>query len=228
MKPRSEYLSDFIVLSERKKMYRFWLILAITYTPLALASGLTPDSKLVQECGTCHGLDGNSALPNVPNLAGQLRGYLLWQLRNEREFKVHSRESKKMGELVDQLSDGDINKLAEYFSVQKPKPSAPDNSVAPDLIAKGKHIYERRISERVRITCGNCHGNNAEGTANRKGKGLEDFPRLAGQKRDYLVSRLRKYASGEVGYGLLGMNMVASSLNDDEINALAAYLSSLQ
>jgi cytochrome c553 len=210
------------------KMNKFLLVCIITYAPFAFAGNLTQDSELVRKCGACHGMDGNSPLPNVPNLAGQLRGYLLWQLLNEKEFKVHGRENEKMGALVDQLSEGDIRNLADYYSAQEPRSSASVESLGPDLISKGKLIYERTITGRMGISCGNCHGDNAEGAENRKVVGLEDFPRLAGQKRDYLMSRLSKYASREVGYGLLGMNIVASSLNEDEIKELAAYLSSLK
>ncbi len=210
------------------KMNKFLLVCMITFAPFAFADKLTQGSKLVQMCGACHGVDGNSPLPNVPNLAGQQQGYLLQQLVREKEFKIHGRVSEKMGSEVDQLSESDIRNLARYYSEQELRPSTSDESLDPVLIAKGKEVYKRQISKRIGLSCGNCHGDNAEGEENRRAVGLVDFPRLAGQKHDYLASRLTKYASREVGYGLLGMNVVAESLSEDDINELAAYLSSLK
>jgi cytochrome c553 len=207
------------------KMNKFLLICMAAYAPFALAGKLTQDSKLVQMCGACHGVDGNSSRPTAPNLAGQLRGYLSQQLR---EFKTHERVDEKMAGAIDPLSESDIRDLAEYYSAQEPRPSAPDESLDPALIANGKSLYRREITRRVGLTCVDCHGDNAEGQENRRAVGMQDFPRLAGQKHDYLVSRLKKYASRQVGYGLLGMNVVAASLTEDEINELAAYLSSLK
>lgn len=210
------------------KMNKFLLVCMVAYAPFVLAGALTQDSELVQKCGVCHGIDGNSPLPTAPNLAGQLQGYLLQQLLKEKEFKIHGRASEKMGSLVDPLSESDIRNLADYYSEQKLKPSTSDESLDSALIAKGKLIFEREITRRIGLSCGNCHGDNAEGEENRRTGGLVDFPRLAGQKHDYLVSRLRRYASREVGYGLLGMNVVAESLTEAEINQLAAYLSNLK
>lgn len=207
------------------KMNKFLLVCMVAYAPFVLAGKLTQDSELVQKCGACHGIDGNSPLAIAPNLAGQLQGYLLQQLT---KFKIHGRVNETMGSVIDPLSENDIRDLAEYYSAQKPKPSTPDESLDPALIAKGKLIFEREVTRRIGLSCGNCHGDNAEGEENRSVAGLADFPRLAGQKHDYLVSRLKKYASREVGYGLLGMNVVAASLTEDEINELAAYLSSLK
>lgn len=206
-------------------MNKFLLVCMVAYAPFAFAGKLTQDSELVQKCGACHGVDGNSSLPIAPNLAGQLQGYLLRQLK---ELKIHERVNETMASVVDPLSESDIRNLAEYYSEQKLKPATSDESLDPALIAKGKGLYKREITRRMGLSCGDCHGDNAEGEENRRAAGLGDFPRLAGQKHDYLVSRLKKYASREAGYGLLGMNVVAASLTEDEINELAAYLSSLK
>lgn len=204
---------------------KFLLVCMVAYAPIVFPAKLTQDSELVQECGACHGVDGNSPLASAPNLAGQLQGYLRQQLK---EFKMHERVNKAMVSSVSPLSESDIRNLAEYYSEQKPNPPTPSESLDPALIEKGSLLYKREITRRVGLSCGNCHGDNAEGEENRSAVGIGDFPRLAGQKHDYLVSRLKKYASREVGYGLLGMNVVAASLTEDEISQLAAYLSSLK
>ena len=64
-------------------------------------------------CQTCHGLDGVSRVPDAPNLAGQVEGYLVTQLR---AFKSGARRNESMTVVVSTLSDSDIDNLAAYFA----------------------------------------------------------------------------------------------------------------
>jgi len=64
-------------------------------------------------CQTCHGLDGVSKVPDAPNLAGQVEGYLVTQLR---AFKSGARRNESMTVVVSTLSDSDIDNLAAYFA----------------------------------------------------------------------------------------------------------------
>ena len=48
----------------------------ILASPSATASALEGGRKISQFCANCHGLDGNSKLPEVPNLAAQNPVYL--------------------------------------------------------------------------------------------------------------------------------------------------------
>jgi cytochrome c553 len=64
-------------------------------------------------CQTCHGLDGVSRVPDAPNLAGQVEGYLVTQLR---AFKSGARRNESMSVVVSTLSDSDIDNLAAYFA----------------------------------------------------------------------------------------------------------------
>jgi cytochrome c553 len=212
-------LDIFFMGDEMKKTLSIFLILC---APLAFAGELTQDSELVQTCGSCHGVDGNSVLPVAPNLAGQLPGYLLYELNS---YKTHNRVDDFMGDIIDPLSEADIHNLVAYYAKQKFVPSPPDEPLDPALIAKGKLLYHKEITS-VGLSCADCHGPQAEGEDNRQL--MKDFPRLAGQKHDYLVSTLKEYAGRMKHFSLLGMKVVAASLSDDEIKALAAYLSSLQ
>jgi cytochrome c553 len=63
-------------------------------------------------CASCHGADGVSILPNVPNLKGQKPSYIVKQLR---DFKSGARSDRQMSEVVKSLNDQDINNLAVYF-----------------------------------------------------------------------------------------------------------------
>lgn len=202
-------------------MNKILLASLILFAHIAFSAELTKDSELIQTCGACHGIDGNSVIPIAPNLAGQLPGYLLSQLH---AYKARNRTDELMGDIIVPLSEDDIVKLVEYYKKQKLVPSPPSEPSDPALIAKGRHLYNNEIT-RVGLSCADCHGAHAEGEEN--GGLMVDFPRLAGQKYDYLISSLQKYAHHLKHFSLLGMKVVSASLSDDEIKALAAYLSSL-
>ena len=68
--------------------------------------------------------------------------------------------------------------------------------------------------------CAACHGENGSKTVG------PDFPRLAGQYEDYLEKVLSDYKSGARGNPIMGG--MAASLSEQDIENLAAYLSSQQ
>lgn len=66
-----------------------------------------------QMCQACHGSDGLSTVPDAPNIAGQVEGYLATQLR---AFKSGARKNEAMTLVASGLSDQDIDNLAAWFS----------------------------------------------------------------------------------------------------------------
>ncbi|MEO9135319.1 MAG: cytochrome c [Casimicrobiaceae bacterium] len=66
-----------------------------------------------QMCQACHGIDGLSKVPDAPNIAGQVEGYLVTQLQ---AFKSGARKSEAMTLVASALSEHDIDNLAAYFS----------------------------------------------------------------------------------------------------------------
>ncbi len=70
------------------------------------------EAKAVQ-CQTCHGRQGMTTMPGVPNLAGQNDTYLAAQLR---AFRAGSRNNEQMSIIAKPLTDQDIENLAAYFS----------------------------------------------------------------------------------------------------------------
>ena len=84
----------------------------------AVAAELEAAKKEVAEvCQACHGMDGNSQIPDNPKLAGQHRDYLAKALR---DYKSGSRKNPIMAGFAGLLSPQDIDNLAAYFSVQPP------------------------------------------------------------------------------------------------------------
>jgi cytochrome c553 len=66
--------------------------------------------------------------------------------------------------------------------------------------------------------CSACHGKDGNGTAS-------NYPALAGQYSDYLAQALHEYKDGERTNAI--MKGMADSLNDKDIQNIAAYLSGL-
>jgi len=86
--------------------------------------GARPVPATVSRCVECHGPDGNSVFPDVPNLTGQENGYLLKQLyafRRSADGKskgamINSRYHYFMSSITKTMSDADLKGLAEYYS----------------------------------------------------------------------------------------------------------------
>jgi len=112
------------------------------------------------------------------------------------------------------LTDSQIKALAGYYA-GKPAPKGVA-AESEDLVKRGKDIYEKGVADRSIPACIDCHGANAEGK--------DEIPRLAGQHHDYLVTQLVAFK------GVLRENDImdenAKDLTDDDIAALAEYLSS--
>jgi cytochrome c553 len=66
-----------------------------------------------QMCQACHGVDGMSQVPDAPNIAGQIEGYLVAQLH---AFKSGARKNEAMTLVASGLSEQDIENLAAWYS----------------------------------------------------------------------------------------------------------------
>jgi cytochrome c553 len=71
---------------------------------------------------------------------------------------------------------------------------------------------------KVKEVCAACHGQDGN-SAN------ADYPRLAGQHRDYLAKALRDYKSGARKNAIMGG--MTAALTRDDIDSVAAYYASL-
>jgi cytochrome c553 len=169
----------------------------------------------ITTCANCHGPQGNSISSKFPNLAGQRPNYLEAQLK---AFRSQSRGDPDalsyMWGMAAPLSDATIHGVAEYYASQKPGLGKPG---APEAVAKGQDIYKNGVAARGIPACASCHGPNAEG--------LGEFPRLAGQQSAYLEKQLRSFQSELREMAI--MHAVTEHLQPEEMDAVAAYLQSL-
>lgn len=168
-------------------------------------------------CAACHGVDGNSATPDWPSLAGQHAGYIVRQLE---AFKAGDRQNVTMKPFADMLNEQDMADVAAYFSTQKQTPKGAD----PALVSLGQQIYRGGVPERGIAACIACHGPGGHGNP------VTAYPRIGGQHAAYVTSQLHQYASGErrsdVEMNQM-MRNVAALLLEDEIKALSSYVQGL-
>ena len=169
-------------------------------------------------CAACHGVDGNSTVPNWPKLAGQHEKYLARQVTL---IKSGDRQVPEMLGIVPGLSDQDIEDLSAYFASQEAAPGVADQS----QVMLGERIYRAGNAESGVPACMSCHGPTGEGNA------PAGYPALAGQHSVYSSKMLTAFRTGE-NYGDDDtpsgiMNGSASALSDEEIAAVASYIQGL-
>ena len=152
-------------------------------------------------CNTCHGADGVPRSAATPIIWGLQENYLLKQLH---DFQSGSRDNEVMLWMATALTDAELGSAAAYFSKKKwPTQSAAATSASPPAVV---------------AVCQACHQQNLTG-------GLP-APRLAGQRYEYLVEAMRRYAEGERTNNAEMMSIM-KALSPAEREAMARYISGL-
>lgn len=177
---------------------------AVMADPAALQAAVAAGRKASFFCANCHGEDGNSKLPDVPNLAGQNPFYLVEQIR---KFGAAERKNEFMQGVIKVLKDDERLQIALFYAQSKALPGRAD----PVQAARGKEAFAR--------LCARCHGEQARGS--------DIAPRLAAQKPAYLQASVIRFRdrTGERVNPL--MATATANLKNEDIAAIAAYLTQL-
>jgi cytochrome c553 len=194
------------------------IIAALAGVFLAAASALADaDLDGARVCAACHGTHGEGATNGVPRLAGQNADYLSHALSM---FKAGTRSSSTMEPIARNLSDAEARQLAEYFSKQS-APLADASAASSRLVLAGKQLAENGAANVS--ACFSCHAEQGKGNGPR-------FPGIAGQPAQFVVNRLHEFQSRARGSAPQPgtMTAVASTLDERQIEAAAAYLSQLE
>jgi cytochrome c553 len=181
----------------------------------AFAQAAPPLAERLTLCAGCHNTDGNSSVPDYPNLAALHSEYLTRQMN---DLKSGKRKSAIMAGIMAIVDAKEFPELARHFSEQKPRVPAP---VDAKSIEVGKEIYDDGITVTAVPACSGCH--------NEDGSGSEKYPRLAGQNIPYVVQQLKNLKSGERDNDDRGvMRAVAKRMTEAQMVAVAQYIASLQ
>jgi len=164
--------------------------------------------EICQGCHRAHALgrpDGS-----YPRLAGQHDTVLIKQMTDVRAGR---RLNKKMLPFIERhgVSPQDIADIAAYLS-RLPVP--PNNGKGPgERLAVGESVYQDR--------CARCHGTYGEGDGDRF------YPRVSGQHFRYLWREMIDIRDGTRANANPKMVQVIQPLSNDDLEAIADYMSRL-
>ena len=168
-------------------------------------------------CGACHGMDGNSADPQFPKLAGQSEQYIARQLT---DFKAAVRQNPIMIGMASPLSTQDMHDLGAYFASKTSLPGVADQA----LVAHGQTLFRQGDATRDIPACMACH--NIDGRGNPGAM----YPQLAGQHAPYIEATLKSWHDGTVWgtdtYSQI-MPAIAKQLDAKDMAAVASYIEGL-
>ena len=122
----------------------------------------------------CHGVSGNSATDQFPNIAGQVPGYIAAQLA---EYKSGARNNPIMAGMAAPLSAQDMANLDAYYSSLESKKGAITPAQEADALAGGK-IYRGGYKPYNIAACMGCHGPSGHGIPSRLSATLRPTRRL--------------------------------------------------
>jgi cytochrome c553 len=166
-----------------------------------------------QLCQGCHGEEGISMEGLIPKLAGQYGKYIAKELRN---YQAGTRSHQIMNAMAATISDEDLADIAAYFASRPKMKGSGSNSEL------GKKLFMQGDISRTMVACINCHGVNGKGLT----PNTSMFPVIGGQQKDYIRRQLVNFRKGDRTNSPNGiMNKITQKLTDDELEALAEYVS---
>jgi cytochrome c553 len=172
--------------------------------PCTAAAGQSLQDKIAL-CTACHGQDGRSADPSIPNIGGQPKLAVMYQLFFFREGR---RKSPEMNEIAKDLSDAELTAIAEHVARLPPPPPMVD-AVDVARYGRGAELAAKRM-------CASCHNPDYSGRA--------QMPRLAGQREAYTAKALQDYRAGARVGTQAAMAEAVRGLSDADFADLAYFL----
>jgi cytochrome c553 len=174
--------------------------------PPVATPGSPANGKIAaRACAGCHGYNGNSLNPHIPNLAGQTARYLVKAIK---DYRSGMRRAQLMDLPVQHLSNTTIDDLAAYFSRQKPQ------SPLHKDISSAKAFNPLADGKQIAASCDSCHG--PDGNSSKAG-----VPRLTGLSVKYIVKATQDYQHGRRQHS--AMQKIVSFFSDTDIEKAAYY-----
>jgi cytochrome c553 len=203
-----------------------WLLLLACLLSLHShgASGNEPAADNIETrmraCTPCHGPQGRGTRDDYfPRLAGKLAGYLFNQLT---AFRSGRRHYSPMNYLLEYQNDDYLEAMAGYFADQRP-PFLPGEPVTATnaVLAHGEALATHGDPSRGIPACASCRSPSFTGVE-------PGIPALVGLRTHYISSQLGAFRYGtRTAAAPDCMQLVAARLSEDDVTALAAWLSSL-
>jgi len=171
--------------------------------PRAEQSSVTkPEVALLATCNGCHGDFGQGDKPTIPAISAQDPLYLQNALMSYRSGR---RDQADMMENTKELNDDVIKQLSLFYSIQPPPSRSTQTFISPKELVDSK--------------CARCHGNDGKGVSS-------NIPNIAGQSKQYLLTALLAYKSGDRVHTT--MYAMTDVLTLSELEGVANYYASLK
>jgi cytochrome c553 len=203
----SESMSQKVML---KIIARSALLMLAGFAGVSAAQAQAVEQK-VSVCKACHLTGTVQSTSVIPNIWGQSEGYIYIQLRDFKSGARNAPEDAAMRGFVAAMSDADMLEMAKYASTQ-PWPKVEPRSTDAALLKKGANTM-------AVLPCVGCHFNDW--------KGFSANPRIGDQSAAYLAATFRQFRSGSRANSP-GMSDLLRTLDEGDIDAVAAYLSAAQ
>ena len=178
----------------------------------------TMEARLLA-CTPCHGRQGEGTNNDYfPRLAGKPAGYLMNQLV---AFRDGRRRYPPMNYLLEYQADPYLQKIAEYFAALRPLPLPQAVAeVSNAVLARGRSLVTDGDQAHGVPPCSGCHGS--------KLTGMEPaIPGLVGLRAAYISAQLGAFRYGtRTAAAPDCMQLVAASLSESDVTAVAAWLAS--
>jgi cytochrome c553 len=179
----------------------------------------TMEARLLA-CAACHGRQGEGTKNDYfPRLAGKPAGYLMHQLV---AFRDGRRRYPPMNYLLEYISDAYLQRMADYFAALRP-PALPSAvvEVSADLLARGRLLVTTGDPAHGVPACVRCHAPSLTGM-------MPAIPGLTGLHASYISAQLGAWRYGtRTAAAPDCMQIVAASLTESDVSAVAAWLASL-
>jgi cytochrome c553 len=187
----------------------------------AQSADRAPDTMAarVLACASCHGAEGQGTDDvYFPRLAGKPSGYLYNQLVAFRDVR---RKYPPMNYLLEFLPDAYLKQIADHFaSLRPPFPVPAVPVVNNEILARGEALVTKGDAQRGIPACQGCHGSSFTGME-------PAIPGLLGLRASYISAQLGAWRYGTRSATAPDcMQIVAGLLTEDDVKAIAAWLSS--
>jgi cytochrome c553 len=173
----------------------------------------------VLACASCHGAEGEGTSDAYfPRLAGKPAGYLYNQLV---AFGDGRRKYPPMNYLLEFLPAPYLKQIAEHFaSLRPPFPAPVIPTVSNEILARGESLVKNGDPQHGIPPCSACHGPSLGGME-------PGIPGLLGLRASYVSAQLGGWRYGtRTAASPDCMQIVAGLLTEDDVKAVAAWLSS--
>ena len=202
------------------------LLALLMLGPIAVAQAQptesAPDTMAARllACAPCHGPQGEGTKNDYfPRLAGKPAGYLINQLV---AFRNGRRRYPPMNYLLEYLPKAYLRKIADHFAALRPPPAPQavvDASAA--VLARGRSLVTEGDPAHGVPACSGCHGPGLTGME-------PAIPGLVGLRPSYISAQLGAFRYGtRTAPAPDCMQLVAASLSESDVTAVAAWLASL-